>query len=337
MGISVSKVYILVLDEADRMLDMGFEKQIRAIVEDHGMNSKEQRQTMMFSATFPDECQKMAQDFLYDYIWIGVGIVGGAVDTVTQRLDKVSVSKKYEHLIECLDNFFTAKKQGDRCLVFLNAKNTAKFLDEQLYEKNFDTGALHGDLTQADREKNLKRFRNGEVEVMVATDVAARGLDIEKVALIINYDMPDSVDTYVHRIGRAGRIGNTGEAITFISTDDNESVYENKDILRKLHGIMADAKSSIPTWLEGIVDPNVGADAADGDSWGNWGGRDMRGSWSGWDNAQNAETDKNDWNQGAPGLTAAKEETSGEDKWSSWGKKDEWNGNSNSWNDSALQ
>jgi len=280
--VGVHKVYILVLDEADRMLDMGFEKQIRDIVENHDMNPKDQRQTMMFSATFPDECQRMAQDFLYDYIWIGCGIVGGAVDTVSQRLEKVQPAEKYGKLIEALDDFFRTKQDGDKTLVFVNAKDTAKWLDEQLYEKHFDTGALHGNLTQEERERNLGRFRNGEIDVMVATDVAARGLDIEKVSMVVNYDMPDNVDTYVHRIGRSGRIGNRGQAITFIATDENGQAYENTEVLRKLHGIMRDAKSDVPEWLEGSVDPNAAAAATGNNSWSGWGGRDMRGGyWEG--------------------------------------------------------
>ena len=124
--VNVGKVSILCLDEADRMLDMGFEKQIRSIVENHGMPPKEERQTMMFSATFPEECQRMAQDFLYDYIWIGVGVVGGAVQSVQQKLMQVAPSEKYEKLVEVLDDFFLARKEKERCLVFTNAKDTAK-------------------------------------------------------------------------------------------------------------------------------------------------------------------------------------------------------------------
>jgi len=301
------------------MLDMGFEKQIRDIVENQGMNSKEDRQTMMFSATFPEECQRMAQDFLYDYIWIGVGIVGGAVDTVTQRLDKVEAAKKYEHLIECLDTFFTSKGQGERCLVFVNSKGTAKWLDEQLYDKHFDSGALHGNLTQTERETNLKRFRTGEIEVMIATDVAARGLDIEKVSLVLNYDLPDSMDTYVHRIGRSGRIGTHGAAITFVAMEEHGQTLESVDLLRKLHGIMRDAKSEVPEWLEGVIDPNA-ATATSGDSWGGWGGRDMRGTWNNdWNKSQEPDAAADDKGWDAAG------DTKEEDKWNSW------NGNENSW------
>jgi len=291
--VGVDKVYILVLDEADRMLDMGFEKQIRDIVENYGMSSKDRRQTMMFSATFPDECQRMAQDFLYDYIWIGCGIVGGAVDTVSQRLEQVQPAEKYGKLIEVLDDFFQNREDKERCLVFVNAKDTAKWLDEQLYEKHFDTGALHGNLNQQERETNLTRFRSGEMDVMVATDVAARGLDIEKVSLVVNYDFPDSVDTYVHRIGRSGRIGNRGQAVTFISTDENGGSFENVDLLRKLQSIMRDARSTVPEWLDSAIDPKTGGYGGGSNNygggndggWSNWGGRDMRGS-STWDNHQ---------------------------------------------------
>mmetsp|Transcript_292 Transcript_292/g.713 ORF Transcript_292/g.713 Transcript_292/m.713 type:complete len:255 (-) Transcript_292:111-875(-) len=226
---------------------------------------------MMFSATFPEECQKMAQDFLYDYIWIGVGVVGGAVETVEQRLEKVMPKDKYAKLMETLDDFFVKRGQDDRVLVFVNAKDTAKWLDEQLYEKNMDTGALHGNLDQWEREKNLQRFRKGEIDVMIATDVAARGLDIESVVMVINYDLPQDVDSYIHRIGRTGRIGNSGTAVTFISYDENGHCLESADTLKKLLQVMQDSKASIPDWLEGTIEEV----AYSGSKW-KWGGQDMR-------------------------------------------------------------
>jgi len=279
--IDLSEIYLLVLDEADRMLDMGFEKEIRAIVENHGMPQKEDRQTMMFSATFPEECQKMAQDFLWDYIWIGVGIVGGAVTTVTQALKKVVPSDKYNSLIEALDNFYLSRTNGQRCLVFVNAKDTAKWLDEQLYTLNYDSGALHGNLDQHERETNLGRFRKGEIDVLVATDLAARGLDVEKVDLVINYDMPAQVDTYVHRIGRSGRIGNRGAAVTYVSVDEDGKCFENTETLAKLLKIMSDAGSEIPDWLEGFTTKDSWDDKDKGGAgaWSNWGGKDARASW----------------------------------------------------------
>merc|ERR1712157_433520 len=129
--VDVSSTLVLVLDEADRMLDMGFERAIRAIVENHGMPNKEGRHTMMFSATFPDTCQQMAQDYLFDYIWIGVGQVGGAVSTVDQQLMQTTPAGKYDKLIEVFDTVvFADHSERKRCLVFVNAKDTAKWLDE---------------------------------------------------------------------------------------------------------------------------------------------------------------------------------------------------------------
>jgi superfamily II DNA/RNA helicase len=269
------------------MLDMGFESQIKEIVQERGMPSKEERQTLMFSATFPEECQKMAQSFMFDYIWIGVGTVGGAVTTVTQKLVKVHPQKKYEQLIEVLDKFYADREsnvvaKNARCLVFVNAKDTAKWLDEQLYEKHYDTGALHGNLTQFEREHNLKRYRQGDIDVMLATDVAARGLDIENVDLVLNYDLPKEIDTYVHRIGRSGRIGNRGNALTFIATDENGKAYEDEGVMQKLLNIMRDANADVPTWLEEEVE-SKDTWAAHGtqskDSWGDWDSKDMRGGW----------------------------------------------------------
>lgn len=280
--LGMEKVAVLVLDEADRMLDMGFEKQIREITEEHGMPKNDCRQTMMFSATFPDACQKMAQDFLYNYIWIGVGIIGGAVDTVQQQLRKVTPKQKFEVLFEVLDDFYANKKDKERVLVFVNAKDQARWLDEQLHEKNYDTGALHGDLEQYDREKNLKRFRSGEIDVLIATDVAARGLDIEHVGLVVNYDMPQETDTYIHRIGRTGRIGHEGRAITFIACDENGTCVEKVEVLKSLQGIMQDAKSVAPDWLDPLVEAaSQGSWASGNNNWkDSWGGRDARKEWS---------------------------------------------------------
>jgi superfamily II DNA/RNA helicase len=278
--IEVKETYVLVLDEADRMLDMGFEKQMREIVVDHGMPAKEDRQTLMFSATFPTECQTMAQDFLYNYIWIGVGIIGGAVTTVAQTLKQVVPKDKYTKLIEELDRFYETRNNSQRCLIFVNAKDTAKWLDEQLYDLHYDVGALHGNLTQQERETNLQRYRKGEIDVMVATDVAARGLDIEKVDLVVNYDLPNDIDTYVHRIGRSGRIGNKGAAVTFVSQDENGQFLDKMDVLQGLLTKMRDAGSAIPSWLEDQAQGNDTWDSKK-DSWANWGGKDMRSS-NGW-------------------------------------------------------
>mmetsp|Transcript_84199 Transcript_84199/g.132989 ORF Transcript_84199/g.132989 Transcript_84199/m.132989 type:complete len:633 (+) Transcript_84199:29-1927(+) len=326
--ITVEQVYILVLDEADRMLDMGFEKSIRSIVEENGMKPKEERQTMMFSATFPEECQRMAQDYLYDYIWIGVGIVGSAVESVSQRLEQVQTSEKFDKLLEAVNNFFAEAQASEKIIVFVKTKATAKYLDEQLYGKNLYSGSLHGDMDQSQRQDALQKFRSGEIRVMVATDVAARGLDIEKVSLVINYDMPDNVDTYVHRIGRSGRIGNRGAAITFCSVDGYRGSLEDINLMKKLHGIIRDAKSTVPDWLEAIVDGTAGSVVAN-EGWGNWGGRDMRGDWGSWDKKEEAKEEwkdeaKQEWKE------EVKEEAPAENGDNAWWGKEEWK-SSNSW------
>jgi len=288
--VSVEKVFVLVLDEADRMLDMGFEKQIREIVESHGMPGKDSRQTMMFSATFAEECQRMAQDFLYDYIWIGVGVVGGACTSVTQKFVQVEPAEKYAKLIEVLDEFFLNRTPEDRCLVFVNAKDTAKWLDEQLFDKAFDTGALHGNLDQHEREENLKKFRNGQIDVLIATDVASRGLDIEKVHTVVNYDLPTEIEGYVHRIGRSGRIGNRGNAVSFVS-----QFGENVSMLESLQKIVKDAEQDCPDWIANVASGQAsGGGGGSNDGWSNWSKpQDAREKWS-----KEGDADWSSWSAG---------------------------------------
>lgn len=320
--ISVKDVHVLVLDEADRMLDMGFESQVREIVEQHGMPMKEERQTMMFSATFPEVCQKMAADFLYEYIWIAVGVIGSAVETVQQILKQVSPSGKFEELIAILDDFFTTRQNKGRMLVFVNAKDTAKWLDEQLYEKKFDTGALHGNLDQSERETNLGRFRKGEIDIMVATDVAARGLDIENVAVVVNYDLPKDSDTYIHRIGRTGRIGNDGKAITFLSCDEGGTCLEGVDILKAVCEVMKNSSAELPDWMQPLIETT---EAGAGGGWG-WGGKDHRAgqveettwtgsgdAWSNWDKSA-----------AAGGDASAGWENKADNGNSGWSSTDKW-------------
>jgi len=284
---------------------------------------------MMFSATFPDECQKMAQDFLYDYIWIGVGIVGGAVDTVDQHLVKVNPKEKYDKLIAVLDNFFAKRTEGGRALVFVNAKDTAKWLDEQLWDQKMNTGALHGNLDQTEREQALQRFRKGDIEVMIATDVAARGLDIESVTLVVNYDMPQDIDSYVHRIGRTGRIGNEGEAITFIACDEGtDACLEKVDTLRKLLQVMTDSKSEIPDWLEGTIETAGASWSKQASSAPRWGGTDMRSGqekhhyngegneWTNWKKGASESTGTGDAAAGAANGGSWSE--SQQDSWKNW-------------------
>lgn len=241
---TMEKVQILCLDEADRMLDMGFEPQIRTIVQDRDMPA--QRQTMMFSATFPKEIQKLAADFLFNYIWVCVGRVGGAADTVEQTFRLVTTADKPMHLNEVLKEHPT-----DLTLVFVAKKRTASWLCASLRRQGiFDCAEIHGDLSQSERERALSMFRSRQARILVATDVAARGLDIPCVNLVVNYDLPMNIDDYVHRIGRTGRIGHKGKAIGFYVSSMDDPVGGNENILKELVEVLENTTASeVPDFL----------------------------------------------------------------------------------------
>ena len=206
------------------MLDMGFEPQIRYIVEQSGMPVD--RQTLMFSATFPDEIQRLAGDFLRNYVFLAVGRVGGAAQDIEQRVIYVEDADKDSYLLHELE------KWGDgRVLIFVETKRKADILQRFLASQQFQAASIHGDRSQADREDALNSFKLNRVQILVATDVAARGLDIPDVSLVINYDTPQNIEDYVHRIGRTGRAGNTGVAISFINENNRPIARDLYDLL----------------------------------------------------------------------------------------------------------
>ncbi|KAA0703620.1 putative ATP-dependent RNA helicase DDX4 [Triplophysa tibetana] len=241
--VGLSKVRYLVLDEADRMLDMGFEPDMRKLVGSPGMPSKEDRQTLMFSATFPEDIQRLAADFLkVDYMFLAVGVVGGACSDVEQSIIQVTQFSKREQLLDLLRT--TGK---DRTMVFVETKRSADFIATFLCQENVATTSIHGDREQREREKALLDFRTGQCPVLVATSVAARGLDIEHVQHVVNFDLPSSIDEYVHRIGRTGRCGNIGRAVSFFDPEPDTP------LARSLVKVLSGAQQEVPKWLEEIA------------------------------------------------------------------------------------
>jgi len=229
--ISLASIRFLILDEADRMLDMGFEPQIRRIVEQEDMPGGEDgRQTFMFSATFPRDIQRLASDFMQDYVFLSVGRVGAASKDVKQSVLYVDNHDKPDSLMR-----FLATIQSGLILVFVETKRGADYLEDVLCREGFPAASIHGDKTQREREGALHSFKNGHTPVLVATDVAARGLDIPNVTQVINYDLPNSIDDYVHRIGRTGRVGNVGNALSFLNDKNRNIAREVSNANRRRH------------------------------------------------------------------------------------------------------
>ncbi|XP_073849557.1 probable ATP-dependent RNA helicase DDX4 isoform X5 [Macaca fascicularis] len=241
--IGLKQIKYLVLDEADRMLDMGFGPEMKKLISCPGMPSKEQRQTLMFSATFPEEIQRLAAEFLKsNYLFVAVGQVGGACRDVQQTVLQVGQFSKREKLVEILRNI------GDeRTMVFVETKKKADFIATFLCQEKISTTSIHGDREQREREQALGDFRCGKCPVLVATSVAARGLDIENVQHVINFDLPSTIDEYVHRIGRTGRCGNTGRAISFFDLESDNHLAQ------PLVKVLTDAQQDVPAWLEEIA------------------------------------------------------------------------------------
>jgi ATP-dependent RNA helicase RhlE len=219
----LGSIEILVLDEADRMFDMGFLPDVKRIVS--AIPAK--RQTMLFSATFPLEIEQLAAQVLKNPKRIAVGLSRPA-RTVTHALYPVPQHLKGALLLELLKQTDT-----DSVLIFTRTKHRAHKVAMQIARAGYNVTSLHGDRTQGQRQSALKGFKDGTHQIMVATDIAARGLDVESISHVINFDMPDTADAYIHRIGRTGRAERTGDAFTLVTPDDMEMIRALEKIMGK--------------------------------------------------------------------------------------------------------
>ncbi|MFC1532698.1 DEAD/DEAH box helicase, partial [Thermodesulfobacteriota bacterium] len=213
-SINLSKLEVLVLDEGDRMFDMGFIPDVRRILEHLPMK----RQTLLFSATMPPEIRRLAGDILRDPATIQVGITAPA-DTVSHALYPVAQHLKTALLLKLLGNTDTRS-----VLVFTRTKHRAKTLEKKLVAAGYRSASLQGNLSQTRRQAALDGFRNGTYQILVATDIAARGIDVTQISHVINYDIPSTPEAYIHRIGRTGRATHSGEAFTLVTEEDKNTV-----------------------------------------------------------------------------------------------------------------
>lgn len=241
--LGLDNIQYFVLDEADRMLDMGFGPVMHQLADGFSMPRPGERKTLMFSATFPQHIQKFAADFLAEeYLFIKVGIVGGACSDVTQRIlmigsDEAAKSGKLEDIIK------TVADTRQRTLVFVETKVKADFIACMLSQTKVPTTSIHGGRLQPERETALADFRCGKCPILVATSVAARGLDIPEVEHVVNYELPREIEEYVHRIGRTGRCGNVGISTSFY--DPSKDAHLSPALIKTL----SDANQEVPDWL----------------------------------------------------------------------------------------
>ena len=230
----------LVLDEGDRMLDLGFDEEVHSIIN----KFKRQKQTILFSATMPQKFQDFAKNTLIRPLLVNVGRAGAANLDVIQEVEYVKKEAKIVYLLECL------QKTAPPVVIFCERKGDVDEIHEYLLVKGVEAVSIHGGKDQEERNEAIKLYKEGKKDVLVATDIAAKGLDFPDIQHVINFDMPHEIENYVHRIGRTGRCGKTGVATTFINKDVDES------ILLDLKHLLIEAKQRVPPVLQALDDPD---------------------------------------------------------------------------------
>ncbi len=241
-AVDLGTVRHLVLDEADQMLDLGFIHALRKIAARLGTP----RQTMLFSATMPKQMEELSRAYLNDPKRVQVAPPGKAADKITQSVHFLDKARKPEKLREILSRDLKALT-----LVFSRTKHGAEKLMKGLVADGFNAASIHGNKSQGQRDRAIKAFRDGTVTVLVATDVAARGIDIPGVAYVVNYDLPEVPDNYVHRIGRTARAGREGEAIAFCAPEESDLLHQ----IQKLMKIEIPVASGTPSRFSGAQKP----------------------------------------------------------------------------------
>lgn len=229
--ITLKNIEYFVLDEADRMLDMGFIHDIKKII----AKLPSRRQSLFFSATMPEKIVQLSRTILYDPVKVEVSPVSSTAETIQQYLYYTNKSSKKELLIHILQD-----SNIDQVLLFSRTKHGADRIARNLAKKKVSSAAIHGDKAQNQRQKALAQFKAGNVRVLVATDIAARGIDIDKLKYVINYDIPNESETYVHRIGRSGRAGEEGTAISLCEPEENVFIRDIEKLIRKQIEVVRD-------------------------------------------------------------------------------------------------
>ena len=220
-NIDLSKVSFFILDEADRMLDMGFYNDIMTIAKQLPKN----RQTMLFSATMPEEIRRLASNILTDPLQVTLALAKPA-DGITQQAYICHEGQKPGIIKNIFKN-----ESSDRVILFASRKTKVKEISLMLKKQGFNVGEMHSDLSQSERDEIMYRYKSHKIEIIVATDILARGIDIDDIRIVINYDVPRDCDDYIHRIGRTARAGTTGRAITFVSEEDQPFFTQIEDFI----------------------------------------------------------------------------------------------------------